>query len=76
MSKSVGRFLTGLRGSSASGPHGKRSKDRANTEREVIDAELEGDLVPQIWLDAHGLTLEDLRRWGGYVVEESDADPS
>lgn len=79
MSRSIGRFLSGLRGSSASGPHGKHAKDRANTERDAIDAELESDVppVPQSWIDAYGLPRAAVMWWGGYPpVEERDADPS
>lgn len=36
-SNEIGRQLSELRGSGAAGPHGKKSPDRANTEREAID---------------------------------------
>ena len=35
----IGRILTMRRSSSAAGAHGKRTRDRANTERQAIEAD-------------------------------------
>lgn len=66
MSRSEGRFLTELRRSSASGYHGKRSSDRYNVNRKVIEEELSMsilDIRPPDYLDEiPEPTAEDLAK--------------
>lgn len=57
MATDRGRWLSELRRSGAAGPHGPKSRDRANTEREAIEQELADQDGPWLTVDAAPGTL-------------------
>ena len=64
-----GRFLAELRRSNAAGSHGKRSPDRYNTKRKVIEEE-----TMEPWLIEREPTLEELADLESLGLLEDDDD--
>lgn len=59
MSRNIGRKLTERRQSNAAGPHGKKTPDRYNTEREVIAEAMDEVTVDGVSLGSLGDLIRD-----------------